>query len=159
MALYYLLLRGWVVFGHSEIALRSLSVIIAVGSLWVVIMLARRLFGPRAALLAGLLFAVNPLFVQFAQDARGYSLALLFVSASCYFFVRGIQQGDPPPRFCWTAFTVVTALAAYCNFWAALVPVGQALSLAFLPAGPDPVAPHRGVGRGTGRAARPARLC
>ena len=89
MALYYLLLRGWVVFGHSEIALRSLSVIIAVGSLWVVIVLARRLFGPRAALLAGLLFAVNPLFVQFAQDARGYSLALLFVSASCYLLRPG----------------------------------------------------------------------
>ena len=33
MALYYLLLRGWVVFGHSEIALRSLSVILAVGAL------------------------------------------------------------------------------------------------------------------------------
>ncbi len=138
MALYYLLLRGWVVFGHSEIALRSLSVIIAVGSLWVLIVLARRLFGRRAALLAGLLFAVNPLFVQFAQDARGYSLALLFVSASCYFFVRGVQQDDPPLRFCWTAFTVTTALAAYCNFWAALVPVAQALSLAFLPQGRIP---------------------
>jgi len=138
MALYYLVLRGWVVFGHSEIALRSLSVMIAVGSLWVVIVLARRLFGPRAALLAGLLFAVNPLFVQFAQDARGYSMALLFVSASCYFFVRGVQHDDPAPRFCWTAFTVVTALAAYCNFWAALVPVGQALSLAFLPPGRIP---------------------
>ena len=41
MALYYLLLRGWVVFGHSEVALRSLSVILAVGALWVVIVLAR----------------------------------------------------------------------------------------------------------------------
>ena len=92
----------------------------------------------RAALLTGLLFAVNPLFVQFAQDARGYSLALLFVSASCYFFVRGVQRDGPAPRFCWTAFTVVTALAAYCNFWAALVPVGQALSLAFLPPGRIP---------------------
>ena len=105
MALYYLLLRGWVVFGHSEIALRSLSVILAVGALWIVILLARSLFGQRAALLAGVLFAVNPLFIQFAQDVRGYSLALLLVSASCFFFVRGIQQVDPPPRFCWTAYT------------------------------------------------------
>jgi mannosyltransferase len=127
MALYYLLLRGWVVFGHSEIALRSLSVILAVGALWVVIMLARSLFGRRVALLAGLLFAVNPLYVQFSQDVRGYALALLLVSASCFFFVRGIQQAEPPPRLCWSAYTLVTALAAYSNFWAALVPVGQAL--------------------------------
>jgi mannosyltransferase len=138
MALYYLLLRGWVVFGHSEIALRTLSVIFAVGALWVVIMLARSLFGRRAALLAGLLLAVNPLSVQFAQDVRGYSLALLLVSASCFFFVRGMQRMDNPSPFCWTAYTVVTALAAYSNFWAALVPVGQALSLAFLPPGRIP---------------------
>jgi mannosyltransferase len=138
MALYYLLLRGWVVFGHSEIALRSLSVIFAVGALWVLIMLARSLFGRRVALLAGLLLAVDPLYVQFAQDVRGYSLALLLVTASCFFFVRGVRQVDPPSRFCWTAYTAVTALAAYSNFWAALVPVGQALSLAFLPPGRIP---------------------
>src|ERR1700733_11831098 len=138
MALYYLLLRGWVVLGHGEIALRSLSVILAVGALWVVIMLARSLFGQRVALIAGLLLAVDPLFVQFAQDVRGYSLALLLVSASCFFFVRGIRQVDPPSRLCWTAYTAVTALAAYSNFWAALVPVGQALSLAFLPSGRIP---------------------
>ena len=96
------------------------------------------MFGRRVALLAGLLLAVNPLVVQFAQDVRGYSLALLLVSASCFFFVRVIQQADSPPRFCWTAYAVVTALAAYSNFWAALVPVGQALSLAFLPPGRIP---------------------
>jgi mannosyltransferase len=133
MALYYLLLRGWVVFGHSEIALRSLSVLLAVGALWVVIMLSRELFGRRIALAAGLLFAVNPLYVQFAQDVRGYALALLLVSASSYLFVRGMGFRSPAPRLCWTAYTVVTALAAYSNFWAALVPLAQALSLAFLP--------------------------
>lgn len=138
MALYYLLLRGWVVFGHSEIALRSLSVLLAVGALWVVIMLSRQLFGRPIALAAGLLFAVNPLYVQFAQDVRGYALALLLVSASCYYFVRGVGFRSPAPRLCWTAYTVVTALAAYSNFWAALVPLAQALSLAFLPPGRIP---------------------
>jgi mannosyltransferase len=138
MVLYYLLLRGWVVFGHSEIALRSLSVVLAMGSLWVVIVLTRMLFGRRIALVAGLLLAVNPLYVQFAQDVRGYALALLLVSASCLFFVRGVRQSDPPLRFGWTAYTVVTALAAYSNFWAALVPLAQALSLAFLPPGRIP---------------------
>jgi uncharacterized membrane protein len=138
MALYYLLLRGWVVFGHSEIAMRSLSVLLAVGALGVVIAVSRELFGRRIALAAGLLLAVNPLYVQFAQDVRGYALALLLVSASCYFFVRGIGYRFPAPRWCWTAYTVVTALAAYSNFWAALVPLAQALSLAFLPLGRIP---------------------
>ena len=81
---------------------------------------------------------MNPLFIQFAQDVRGYSLALLLVSASCFFFVRGIQQVDPPPRFCWTAYTIVTALAAYTNFWAALVPSGAG-ALTGLPAVRDAI--------------------
>ncbi len=138
MVLYYVLLRGWVVLGHSEIALRSFSVVVAMGSLLVVILLARALFGRRIALVAGLLLVVNPLYVQFAQDVRGYALALLLVNASCFFFLRGVGQDGPAPRLCWTAYTVVTALAAYCNFWAALVPVAQALSLAFLPSGRIP---------------------
>ena len=119
--------------------LRSLSVILAVGALWVVIMLARSLFGRRAALLAGLLLAVNPLFIQFAQDVRGYSLALLLVSASCFFFVRGIQQVDPPPRFCWTAYTdrhrPGGLHATSGPRWSRSA---QALSLAFLPPGRIP---------------------
>src|ERR1700691_5374814 len=51
MGFYYLLLRGWVGFGGSEAAPRSLSVLAAVGALAVVIVLTRQLFGQRVALL------------------------------------------------------------------------------------------------------------
>jgi len=133
MALYYLFLRGWVVFGHGEAALRSLSVIAAVGALALVIMVARDLFGQRAALVCGLLLAVDPLFVQFAQDVRGYSLCLVLVSASSFLFIRGVHKPLSQPWVTWTGYTLVTVLAAYTNFWAALVPLGHAVSLAFLP--------------------------
>jgi uncharacterized membrane protein len=131
--LYYLILRGWVVFGHSEAALRSLSVLAAVGALAVVILVTRELFGQRVALLCGLLLAIDPLYVQFAQDVRGYSLCLLLVSASSLLFVRGIQRPTSRPLLTWAAYALITALAAYTNFWAALVPLAHAASLAFLP--------------------------
>ncbi len=133
MALYYLFLRGWVFFGHGEAALRSLSVIAAVGALAVVIMVTRDLFGQKAALICGLLLAVDPLFVEFAQDVRGYSLCLVLVSASSFLFIRGIQKPLSQPWVTWTGYTLVTVLAAYTNFWAALVPLSHAVSLAFLP--------------------------
>ena len=78
---------------------------------------------------------MNPLYVEFAQDVRGYALALLLVSVSCFFFVRGVGQDGPAPRLCWTAYTVVTALAVYCNIWAALVPIAQALRWPSFPPG------------------------
>jgi len=133
MSLYHLLLRAWIHLGHSEVAVRSFSVLAGLGALTLVIFLTRRLFSPRAALICGLLLAVDPLVVEFGQEARGYALSMLLVAASSILFVRGVQT--PNARFTWSAYMLASALACYVNFWAALVPVGQAVSLLFLPSG------------------------
>ena len=127
MALYYAVLRAWVVFGRSEVALRALSVLAALAALVVVMVLVRRLFDRRTALVCGLLLAVDPLLVLFAQDARGYALSLALVAASSALFVHGIENDAGP--WWWVAYAVVSALAAYTNFWAALVPLSHAISL------------------------------
>src|SRR5437879_4630652 len=53
--LYYLLLRGWLVFGSSEAALRLLSAILAVATVWALYPLVERLQGWGAARVAALL--------------------------------------------------------------------------------------------------------
>jgi len=131
MTLYYLLLRVWIHVGHSEATVRTLSVLASLGALILIILLTRRLFDRRAALVCGLLFAIDPLIVEYAQDARGYTLSVLLVTASSLLFVRGIRA--PSARFTWTSYVLISALAGYVNFWAALVPLGHAVSLAFLP--------------------------
>jgi mannosyltransferase len=131
MSLYYLLLRVWAHLGHSEAAVRTLSVLVSVGALAVIMVVARRLFDTRTALVCGLLLAVDPLVVMFAQDARGYALSLLLVSASSALFVRGVRA--PAGFGTWAAYACISALAAYANFWAALVPLAHGASLAFLP--------------------------
>ena len=71
LSLYHLLLFGWVrVAGSSEIAVRSFSAVAGIASVAVLFLLARRLAGVRVALWAGLLMAVNPLYVRYAQEAR-----------------------------------------------------------------------------------------
>jgi mannosyltransferase len=133
MALYYLLLRVWGVFGHSEAAVRSLSALAGVGALAVLLVLTRRLFDRRTALVCGVLFALDPVVVLFAQDARGYALSLLLVTGSSALFVRGVRDRSGSDAWVWPAYVLLSALAAYANFWAALVPLGHAVSLAFLP--------------------------
>lgn len=133
MVLYHVLLRGWVALGDSEVALRSLSVLAAVGTVVVVMALADRLFGRRAALLSGLALAVDPLMVQYAQQARGYALSMLLVSLSSLLFVRGVL--DAGGRWTWAGYVATAALAAYSNFWAVLVPVAHASTLPLLPPG------------------------
>ena len=59
----------------------------------------------------------------------------------------------------WVAYAVISALAAYANFWAALVPLAHGASIAFLPPGTAPVAPpgpHGGRSRCPPRPPGPA---
>ena len=75
---YFILLRGWMaLFGDSEAALRSFSVVAYAACVPAVYRLARA-FGPgRDALLAAFLFALSPFGLHFAQEVRTYALTLL----------------------------------------------------------------------------------
>jgi uncharacterized membrane protein len=129
--LYFLPLHGWVeAFGTSEAALRSLSVVFAVASIPVFLALCRCLVRPAVAYVVTALLAVSPFFLDYAREARMYSLAVLLVITSSYCFVRMI--GAPTSRW-WVAFGVTAGLAVYAHFFAAFVLLAQLLSLVFLP--------------------------
>ena len=128
MSLYHLLLFGWIRMGDSEFAVRSLSVLAGVATVPFGYLVAKRLAGVLAALLAGLLLAVDPMLQRYAQEARGYALCLLLVTAGSYLFVRGLEQ---PTWTNWVGYAVVMALAAYAHDFALLVPPAHALSLLF----------------------------
>ena len=88
--LYYLLLFGWMqVFGSSETALRSLSVLFFAGTLWVAWRYMIDLLGvpPRRAGGYLLLFALNPMLAYYAVEARMYSLVAFFAAASYYAYL------------------------------------------------------------------------
>jgi len=76
---YYLVMHYWVqAFGVSEIALRLPSLFAMAAAAALVAVLGKRLFGPDAGLLAGLLFAVHPIAARYGQEARGYAFTVLF---------------------------------------------------------------------------------
>src|SRR5437879_4020633 len=87
MSLYYGLLHFWVTLnGTSEFGARSLSVIPAVATVPLLYSLAARLLGSRAALISCLLLTLNTFFIQFAQEARSYSLVLFLITLSSLLF-------------------------------------------------------------------------
>ena len=76
--LYALFLNRWIcAFGDSDFVLRSLSAIISTASVLSLMLFARYLIGPKAALLAGLLQAASPFDIHYAQEARMYCLVVL----------------------------------------------------------------------------------
>lgn len=123
MGLYYVALRVWAsLFGDSEVALRSLSVVLGCLAIPVVVALGARLCGARVGLISGLLLALSPFFIHYEQTARAYALVVTVTALSSYLFVRMM---DRPSTFTGVAYGVVSALAVYVHYFAALVIVVQ----------------------------------
>jgi mannosyltransferase len=131
MAPYYVLLRAWLVFGDGESAVRSLSIIAAVASVPMGVVLARRLLGAKAAVVAAALLSVNAFFIEYAQEARGYSLVLFLSIAATHLFVVAVD--DRSVR-AWVGYVVIGCLGIYVHFFAAFVLLAHLLSLLALDA-------------------------
>ena len=87
MSLYYVLLRIWLQFGHSEFYIRSLSVVIAAATIPAIYWLARLLYDRRVALIAAALFTFNAYSIRYSQEARSYALFLLLATLSSGFLI------------------------------------------------------------------------
>lgn len=106
--LYYLAAWGWVrVAGSSEAGLRSLSALLGTATIPVVHLVARRLAGSRAAVLASLLVAVSPILVWYSQEARSYALFAFLSALSLLFFVRLLDRYSGRDLTAWAAVAVL----------------------------------------------------
>jgi 4-amino-4-deoxy-L-arabinose transferase-like glycosyltransferase len=125
---YFLLLRAWLHLGTDEATIRLLSVIPAVATVVTIYYLGKRLFTPWAGAVSALLLAVNTSLLTYAQQARGYTLAVFLVTLSSLLFVRQVLGGS---RRNWAAYILVSALGAYAHFFVLLVLAAQWISLLF----------------------------
>lgn len=126
---YFLLMRGWLHFGQSEFWIRLPAAIFAIASIPLIYAVARRLAGEPAGLASAALLAFSSTDVYYSQDARGYTLAILLVLASAWFFVRAVQQNRERDWLLWVA---VSALAFYSHFFACFALAAQGCSLIVL---------------------------
>ena len=110
--LYFKLLHLWIKFGQSESWLRLLAVIFGIGSVALLYMIGRRLYGHKVGLLAALLLAVSPLHVNHSQEVRMYSMTTFLVAAEVLFFIRYVQTG----RMRDMVFCLVSAGIAFLVF-------------------------------------------
>lgn len=125
---YYTLLVGWMrAFGTSEAAMRSLSLVASVATVPLVYLLAREFAAVGVALLAALLFALSPMQVYFAQEARAYALMLLPVGLALLGMARFLREPRATRHL--VLYGVGAALAVYVHTTSILLVA--ALNLAF----------------------------
>lgn len=124
--LYYILLKLWMFFGQDEFTVRSLSAIFAIGSVPFIYSIGSHLFDTRSGLVSALIIATNSFFIEYCQEARGYSLLVLLTTISSFFFIKTVEQ---PSWKAGLGYVVSSVLAVYVHFFAILVLMAHALSL------------------------------
>lgn len=90
-SLHYLLLHYWMlIFGNSEVAARSLSVLFHVLTAIAVFFVARKLIKSKLAqILISFSVLFNPFLLQYAFEARLYSLLAFLTVLAVYFLLTG----------------------------------------------------------------------
>jgi hypothetical protein len=136
MALYYLALREWMQLFTSDAGVRTLSVIPGVLSIPATYALGARLYSRRVGLWAAGLLAINACAVVYSQEARGYSMLVLFVALSSWAFVRLLERASLWNAALYIGFTVC---AFYSHFYAIFVILAQACTLGLLPTNKIPL--------------------
>ena len=113
---YYLLLHLWTeLFGTSEEATRSLSLLFALAAIPVAFWAGRALFGHREGWVCAALAAVNPFLSVYAQETRMYTLVVLLSLVASVVVARAFVTRD---RRYLTACVAVLTLMLYTHNWA-----------------------------------------
>jgi uncharacterized membrane protein len=126
---YYLPLYLWTkIFGISEGSLRSFSALCGVGSVVLIYLAGRRLFGKQVGVLGAFLMAVSDFQILFSQEARNYSLFELAALLSFYFLVLFL---DSRAKSHFGLYVVFSIFMIYANAFGICILIAQNLFFVF----------------------------
>lgn len=124
---YHILQYYWAqLVGQSIPGIRLLSVLFSMGTLTVLYLFARRLFGTGAALLSVSFFALSPFHIFHAQGIRNYSLMAFLGLVSMFAFVRAFDSGG---RRWWLLNGTANVLLMWTHLFGTMLLIPQGLCL------------------------------
>ncbi|MBC7187110.1 MAG: glycosyltransferase family 39 protein [Calditrichaeota bacterium] len=79
-------------FGFHEQLGRIIPFLFSIGTLWIFLLLAKKLLPPRASLLALAFFVMSPLAIRVSNSLQPESIMLFFLIAAVYAFIRWLEE-------------------------------------------------------------------
>ena len=131
--LYPLLLAGWLrLFGRAEAVARLPSAFFGIGSVAVATAIGRHFAPPhdrsgadRAALIAGLLVAINPIQVWYSQEARMYEQMSFFAGVATLLLLRVTSKS----RAGILAYALAVVATAGSHYYGLFVPLAHGIAV------------------------------
>lgn len=126
--LYYWLAKPFAApFHYSPLGIRLFSVVTGIATVWSLFFVGKRFFSRETGLLAAFIFAISPFAVEYADEARMYSLFGLLMLWATRFFSRALSEGRTRDWVLWGIFGGLSFLTHYLSvfffvmFYAAFV--------------------------------------
>lgn len=107
----FIIIKAWSVYGTNEGYIRSFSAIISILSVFLMYRVSRLYFNRRVALMSAFFMALSSYMIYYAQEARAYSLQVMFLLLMVYFFERALNS--PTRKKYWLLYSLVTILGIY----------------------------------------------
>lgn len=116
---YYWLLKIWtMMFGNTELGIRSMSIFFGIVTVVLAFTLALRLFGRRTAYFTLIFLVLSPLFLRYSQEARMYTVLTSIVLLATHVLLYAEEQGKK--RWPWVLYGVLLAIGMLTQYFAAL---------------------------------------
>lgn len=118
--LYYLALKAWGgIFGWSDVALRSLSMVLGLLAIALALLLCHKFFGKRSTVILAPMLAVAPVLTRYSQEARMYTMAMVLCLVVVYSYVKIKEVAG---SWKWrTIFVLSAAALVYTHYFASLL--------------------------------------
>ena len=131
---YYWLLKAWtMLFGPSELALRSMSAVLLGLSIFVAGLLIRKLFGVKAAMTTLPFLVFAPFLLRYGFEVRMYALASCIGVSATYVLVLAVDEAKKRKRWLlFLAYALLVALGVYTLYFMALLWIAHLAWLAWL---------------------------
>ncbi len=116
---YYWLLKIWsMIFGTSELALRSMSVFFGAVAIFLGYLLTKRLFNRNVALFSLLFMMLTPMFIRYSQEMRMYTLVTAIALAATYVLTIAMESKSRKP---WILYGILVSLGMWTHYFSALI--------------------------------------
>jgi hypothetical protein len=117
--MFYWLLKSWsLIFGNTELALRSMSVFFGGIAIVFGYLLTNKLFTKTAARISLIFMVLAPMFIRYSQEARMYMLVAAIALAATYVLTIALESKK---RLHWVIYGILISLGMWVHYYAAIV--------------------------------------
>lgn len=110
--------------GDSTVLIRLPSLILGTATVPLVFLIARRIAGARAGLLAALLLALSPFAIWYSDEGRAYATMMFLLALSTFALLRAV---DGSGRRWWVVYSLSACAALWSHYTAAFVIIVEAV--------------------------------